>query len=207
MPSPDGLGRHGGESCRALPAPPHTLLGCAGTAWLVSVCVRLPPQSVSAGCVSPRGCGEQRVCPQAERDPPGRTGSHQGPASLPQPKPSFEQSKKEAQRLSPPGPPAEGLLQSRQEQEAEKQAALNKGTAPGSRVPLQWAPCARQEHPGSCWDPALSPRRGFSLVFGFTPQWASSLPGPSLRRRRRWCRWSAWQGGAPAAWPTGSALG
>uniref|UniRef100_A0A8C8ALZ8 Pleckstrin homology domain containing A6 n=1 Tax=Otus sunia TaxID=257818 RepID=A0A8C8ALZ8_9STRI len=43
-----------------------------------------------------------------------------------EPKPSFEQSKKEAQRLSPPGPPAEVLPQSRQEQEAEKQAALNK---------------------------------------------------------------------------------
>ncbi|XP_055584178.1 pleckstrin homology domain-containing family A member 6 isoform X5 [Falco cherrug] len=43
-----------------------------------------------------------------------------------QPKPSFEQSKKEAQRAAPSGPPAEGLLQSRQEQEGEKQAALNK---------------------------------------------------------------------------------
>uniref|UniRef100_A0A663MC46 Pleckstrin homology domain containing A6 n=1 Tax=Athene cunicularia TaxID=194338 RepID=A0A663MC46_ATHCN len=43
-----------------------------------------------------------------------------------EPKPSFEQSKKETQWSSPPGPPAEGLPQSRQEQEAEKQAALNK---------------------------------------------------------------------------------
>ncbi|XP_075030191.1 pleckstrin homology domain-containing family A member 6 [Calonectris borealis] len=43
-----------------------------------------------------------------------------------EPKLSFEQSKKEAQRPAPPGPSAEGLLQSRQEQEAEKQAALNK---------------------------------------------------------------------------------
>uniref|UniRef100_A0A672UKF7 Pleckstrin homology domain containing A6 n=1 Tax=Strigops habroptila TaxID=2489341 RepID=A0A672UKF7_STRHB len=43
-----------------------------------------------------------------------------GPA---EPKPSFEQSKKDAQRPAPPGPQAEGL---RQEQEAEKQAALNK---------------------------------------------------------------------------------
>ncbi|XP_027550908.1 pleckstrin homology domain-containing family A member 6 isoform X7 [Neopelma chrysocephalum] len=43
-----------------------------------------------------------------------------------QPKPGFEQSKKEAQRPSPPGPPGEGLLQGRQEQDAEKQAALNK---------------------------------------------------------------------------------
>ncbi|KAM6108316.1 LOW QUALITY PROTEIN: pleckstrin homology domain-containing family A member 6 [Pterocles gutturalis] len=40
-----------------------------------------------------------------------------------QPKPSFEQSKKESQR---PAPPAEGVPQTRQEQEAEKQAALNK---------------------------------------------------------------------------------
>ncbi|KAF1666027.1 Pleckstrin homology domain-containing family A member 6, partial [Aptenodytes patagonicus] len=43
-----------------------------------------------------------------------------------EPKLSFEQSKKEAQRPAAPGPPAEGLPQSRQEQEAEKQAALNK---------------------------------------------------------------------------------
>ncbi|NWH44578.1 PKHA6 protein, partial [Fregata magnificens] len=43
-----------------------------------------------------------------------------------EPKPSFEQNKKEAQRPVPPGPSAEGLPQSRQEQEAEKQAALNK---------------------------------------------------------------------------------
>ncbi|NXW22696.1 PKHA6 protein, partial [Circaetus pectoralis] len=44
-----------------------------------------------------------------------------------EPKPSFEQSKKEVQRPAAPGPPAEGLPQSRQEPEAEKQAAaLNK---------------------------------------------------------------------------------
>uniref|UniRef100_A0A8C3KQA9 Pleckstrin homology domain containing A6 n=1 Tax=Calidris pygmaea TaxID=425635 RepID=A0A8C3KQA9_9CHAR len=43
-----------------------------------------------------------------------------------EPKPSFEQSKKEVQRPAPTGPPAEGLPQSRQEQDAEKQAALNK---------------------------------------------------------------------------------
>uniref|UniRef100_A0A8C3L461 Pleckstrin homology domain containing A6 n=1 Tax=Chrysolophus pictus TaxID=9089 RepID=A0A8C3L461_CHRPC len=42
-----------------------------------------------------------------------------------EPKPSLEQSKKETQRAAAPGPTAEGL-QSRQEQEAEKQAALNK---------------------------------------------------------------------------------
>ncbi|XP_062461466.1 pleckstrin homology domain-containing family A member 6 isoform X10 [Pezoporus occidentalis] len=40
-----------------------------------------------------------------------------------EPKPSYEQSKKDAQRPAPSGPQAEGL---RQEQEAEKQAALNK---------------------------------------------------------------------------------
>ncbi|KAF1457411.1 Pleckstrin homology domain-containing family A member 6, partial [Spheniscus demersus] len=43
-----------------------------------------------------------------------------------EPKLSFEQSKKEVQRPAAPGPPAEGLPQSRQEQEAEKQASLNK---------------------------------------------------------------------------------
>ncbi|KAM6295162.1 pleckstrin homology domain-containing family A member 6 [Aegotheles albertisi] len=43
-----------------------------------------------------------------------------------QPKLSFEQSKKELQRAGGAGPPPEGLPQSRQEQEAEKQAALNK---------------------------------------------------------------------------------
>ncbi|NXS51496.1 PKHA6 protein, partial [Brachypteracias leptosomus] len=43
-----------------------------------------------------------------------------------EPKSSFEQSKKEVQRATPSGPPAEGVPQSRQEQEAEKQAALNK---------------------------------------------------------------------------------
>ncbi|XP_064895036.1 pleckstrin homology domain-containing family A member 6 isoform X11 [Columba livia] len=43
-----------------------------------------------------------------------------------EPKLSFEQSKKEAQRAAPPGPPAEGLPQGRQEQEVDKQAALNK---------------------------------------------------------------------------------
>ncbi|NWI64660.1 PKHA6 protein, partial [Todus mexicanus] len=43
-----------------------------------------------------------------------------------EPKPSFEQSKKELQRVGAAGPPAEGVPQGRQEQEAEKQAALNK---------------------------------------------------------------------------------
>ncbi|NXE50369.1 PKHA6 protein, partial [Casuarius casuarius] len=48
----------------------------------------------------------------------------QGPG---EPKVSLEQSKKDVPRPAAPGSPAEGpLLQSRQEQEAEKQAALNK---------------------------------------------------------------------------------
>lgn len=68
-----------------------------------------------------------------------------------QPKLSFEQSKKEAQRAAPPGPPAEGLPQGRQEQEADKQAALNKGTAPGWWVPSRELPVPR-------WAPAPGPR-------------------------------------------------
>ncbi|NXV39842.1 PKHA6 protein, partial [Rissa tridactyla] len=55
----------------------------------------------------------------------GSQGSPTKPAPG-EPKTSFEQSKKEVQRAAPPGPTAEGLLQSRQEQDAEKQAALNK---------------------------------------------------------------------------------
>ncbi|OPJ88941.1 pleckstrin-like proteiny domain-containing family A member 6 isoform D [Patagioenas fasciata monilis] len=47
---------------------------------------------------------------------------HSGEAKRGQPKLSFEQSKKEAQRAAPPGPQEQG----RQEQEADKQAALNK---------------------------------------------------------------------------------
>ncbi|NXV42604.1 PKHA6 protein, partial [Uria aalge] len=55
----------------------------------------------------------------------GSQGSPTKPAPG-EPKLSFEQSKKEVQRPALPGPTAEGLLQSRQEQDAEKQAALNK---------------------------------------------------------------------------------
>ncbi|NXY72507.1 PKHA6 protein, partial [Glareola pratincola] len=55
----------------------------------------------------------------------GSQGSPTKPAPG-EPKPSFEQSKKEMQRPGPPGPSSEGLLQSRQEQDADKQAALNK---------------------------------------------------------------------------------
>ncbi|NWH71669.1 PKHA6 protein, partial [Piaya cayana] len=43
-----------------------------------------------------------------------------------EPKLSFEQTKKEVQRPAPSGPTTEGLPQSRQEQEVDKQAALNK---------------------------------------------------------------------------------
>ncbi|KAM9520342.1 pleckstrin homology domain-containing family A member 6 isoform 12-T12 [Guaruba guarouba] len=60
-----------------------------------------------------------------------------------QPKPSFEQSKKDAQRPAPPGPQAEGL---RQEQEAEKQAALNKvGIVP----PRTKSPAEEEVVPGA----------------------------------------------------------
>ncbi|XP_064354309.1 pleckstrin homology domain-containing family A member 6 isoform X3 [Dromaius novaehollandiae] len=56
--------------------------------------------------------------------PPWQQG---GEAKRGQPKASLEQSKKDGPRPAAPGSPAEGpLLQSRQEQEAEKQAALNK---------------------------------------------------------------------------------
>ncbi|KAM7032860.1 pleckstrin homology domain-containing family A member 6 [Acridotheres tristis] len=49
-----------------------------------------------------------------------------GEAKRGQPKPGFEQSKKEPPRPSPPGPAPEGLPQSRPEQDGDKQAALNK---------------------------------------------------------------------------------
>ncbi|NXW33438.1 PKHA6 protein, partial [Phaetusa simplex] len=55
----------------------------------------------------------------------GSQGSPTKPAPG-EPKTSFEQSKKDVQRPAPPGPMTEGLLQSRQEQDTEKQAALNK---------------------------------------------------------------------------------
>ncbi|XP_058711465.1 pleckstrin homology domain-containing family A member 6 isoform X5 [Poecile atricapillus] len=51
---------------------------------------------------------------------------HQGEAKRGQPKPGFEQSKKEPPRPSPPGPAPEALPQSRPEQDGDKQAALNK---------------------------------------------------------------------------------
>ncbi|KAM6114456.1 pleckstrin homology domain-containing family A member 6 [Phoenicopterus ruber ruber] len=66
--------------------------------------------------------GESRLWPY----PTSPSWQQGGEAKRGQPKLSFEQSKKEAQRPAPPGPLAEGLPQSRQEQEAEKQAALNK---------------------------------------------------------------------------------
>lgn len=73
---------------------------------------------------------------------PRQDGVSLGTCFPPQPKASFEQSKKEAQRPAPHGPPTEGLPQSRQEQEAEKQAALNKGMAPGPVGPTPaGSPC------------------------------------------------------------------
>lgn len=101
---------------------------------------------------------------------PGRVVAHRGSALPPQPKPSFEQSKKETQRAAAPAAPAEGPP-SRQEQEAEKQAALNKGTALAQQVLLQQAPQACPGHgerphnglqlfPSTAhgWDPALHPQ-------------------------------------------------
>ncbi|KAM6311206.1 pleckstrin homology domain-containing family A member 6 [Podargus strigoides] len=64
--------------------------------------------------------GESRLWPYPT-SPSWQPGSE---AKRGQPKLSFEQSKKEVQRAAPPGPLAEGLPQS--QQEAEKQAALNK---------------------------------------------------------------------------------
>ncbi|XP_053943216.1 pleckstrin homology domain-containing family A member 6 isoform X6 [Cuculus canorus] len=66
--------------------------------------------------------GESRLWPY----PTSPSWQQSGEAKRGQPKLSFEQSKKEGQRLVPSGPTAEGLPQSRQEQEADKQAALNK---------------------------------------------------------------------------------
>ncbi|XP_027515577.1 pleckstrin homology domain-containing family A member 6 isoform X15 [Corapipo altera] len=67
-----------------------------------------------------------------------------------EPKPGFEQSKKEAQRPSPPGPPGEGLLQGRQEQDAEKQAALNKVgiVPPRTKSPAEEEVVARRSAAG-----------------------------------------------------------
>ncbi|NWU93410.1 PKHA6 protein, partial [Upupa epops] len=64
-----------------------------------------------------------------------------------EPKPSFEQSKKDTQRPTPPGPPTEGLPPSRQEQEMEKQAALNKvGIVP----PRTKSPAEEEAVPAVC---------------------------------------------------------
>ncbi|XP_032566573.1 pleckstrin homology domain-containing family A member 6 isoform X7 [Chiroxiphia lanceolata] len=67
-----------------------------------------------------------------------------------EPKPGFEQSKKEAQRPSPPGPLSEGLLQGRQEQDAEKQAALNKVgiVPPRTKSPAEEEVVARRSAAG-----------------------------------------------------------
>lgn len=200
MLSPCGLGHSGGKSCRALPASLPTHLGSAGTC-LAGVCVSIHAQEYVCGpYIIPWLWRATGLFP-GRAWPPGRTGAHQGPASLPQPKPNFEQSKKEAQRLAAPGPPAEGIPQSRQEQELEKQAALNKGTTLPSAGPT---PTGSQYLAGTL---PLVPRPAFSWVFRFALQWASSPPGPSRRQRRRWCPRPACPGGALVAWPTGSALG
>lgn len=104
--------------------------------------IRVPQEHVW-GRVSPLG---QCVCVFPGRVwLPGRVVAHRGPLLPPQPKPSFEQSKKETQRAAAPTAPAEGPP-GRQEQEAEKQAALNKGTVLALQVLLQQAPQACPGH-------------------------------------------------------------
>ncbi|XP_069732157.1 pleckstrin homology domain-containing family A member 6 isoform X3 [Phaenicophaeus curvirostris] len=66
--------------------------------------------------------GESRLWPY----PTSPSWQQSGEAKRGQPKLSFEQTKKDVQRPAPSGPTTEGLLQSQQEQEADKQAALNK---------------------------------------------------------------------------------
>lgn len=104
-----------------------------------------------------------------------------------QPKLSFEQSKKEAQRAAPPGPPAEGLPQGRQEQEADKQAALNKGTAPWVVGPLPRAPCASLD---PCpWSPGAQPGVWVCSAVGIVPPRTKSpaeedvMPAAGVARR------------------------
>jgi len=206
-PAPAGwdvAGVRAAEPCQ--PLSPHVWGVLVLPGWCLCVhplpgaCLRAVCHPVSAE--SSRSIPRQSMAPGQDRVSPGT-------CFPPQSKLSFEQSKKEVQRAAPPGPPAEGLPQSRQELEAEKQAALNKGMAPG-------------QHSGSCPSGLLVPTgssrrlagtlplvpgRGFSVGFWFASQWASSPPGPSLRRRRRWCPQPACQGGMAAAWPTGSAPG
>lgn len=156
--TPCGLGHSGG---RALPAPLPTRLGSAGTC-LAGVCVSIRAREHVCGpYVTPWLWRATGLSP-GRAWPPGGTGAHQGPASLPQPKSSFEQSKKEAQRLAAPGAPAEGLPPSRQEQEVEKQAALNKGTAPRSARP---APTDSSILLGPCpWSPGQRSAGCFGLL-------------------------------------------
>ena len=202
VPKPDGLG----QELRSSASPSPRMFGVR---WyrLASVCVSVRSREcVQRLYVTPRAAESSGSVPRQSMTP-RQVGVSPGTCFPPQPKPSFEQSKKEVQRPAAPGPPAEGLLQSRQEPEAEKQAALNKGTALGPAGPTPAGTLCQPGAPSILLGPCPYSPGGFSLVFRFAPQWASSPPGPSLRRRRRWCPRSACQGGAPVAWPTGSAPG
>lgn len=204
-PAPTGQGIEGArvaETCQPLSL--HFRGALVPPGWCLCFCPR-PGVCLQAVC-HPVAAESSGSVPRQSMAP-RQDGVSPGTCFPPQPKLSFEQSKKEVQRPAAPGPPAEGLPQSRQEQEAEKQAALNKGTAPGSAGPAPAGfPCLPGA-PGVLLGPCPCSLGGFSLAFRFTPQWASSPPGPSLQRRRRWCLWLACQGEALAAWPTGSALG
>ncbi|XP_068015824.1 pleckstrin homology domain-containing family A member 6 isoform X8 [Melanerpes formicivorus] len=108
--------------------------------------------------------GESRLWPYPT-SPSWQQGSE---AKRGQPKPSLEQSKKEAQRAAPPGVALEGLPQS--QQEAEKQAALNKvGIVP----PRTKSPAEEEVVPA-----AGVPRRGTN---GVANGLGSRPPGGRLR--------------------------
>lgn len=134
---------------------------CWWAAWPASVC----PRSMSGAVCPPPG---QCVCVFPGRVwLPSRVVAHRGPLLPPQPKPSFEQSKKETQRAAAPTAPTEGPP-GRQEQEAEKQAALNKGTVLALQVLLQQAPQACPGHG------EISAQRSPSLPQHLT--WLGSCP-------------------------------
>ncbi|KAM9595616.1 pleckstrin homology domain-containing family A member 6 [Morphnus guianensis] len=119
--NPDGPGQE-------LQSPASPSPRMFGVRWyrLASVCVSVRSREcVQRLYVTPRAAESSGSVPRQSMTP-RRDGVLPGTCFPPQPKPSFEQSKKEVQRPAAPGPPAEGLLQSRQEPEAEKQAALNK---------------------------------------------------------------------------------
>lgn len=60
------VGVRAAEPCQ--PLSPYVWGVLAPPGWCLSVCPSTPG-SVSAGCMSPHGYGEQRVCPQAEHGP------------------------------------------------------------------------------------------------------------------------------------------